>query len=70
MAIRDVVTMGFGNGTFSPGVVKLPTIGYSIGPSLATPIHSGCWAKGELYKLGYKAGELYNLGFKEGQKVC
>jgi hypothetical protein len=30
MAIRDVVTRGFGNGTFNPGVNKLPTRGYSI----------------------------------------
>lgn len=30
MAIRDVVTMGYGNGTFSPGVSKIPTLGYSI----------------------------------------
>lgn len=31
MAIRAIVTRGFGNETFSPGVSKLPTRGYSIG---------------------------------------
>lgn len=30
MAIRDIIIRGFGNGTFSPGVNKLPTRGYSI----------------------------------------
>lgn len=30
MAIRDVVTRGFGNGTYDPGVNKIPTRGYSI----------------------------------------
>lgn len=30
MAIRDVVTRGFGNGVYNPGVTKLPTRGYSI----------------------------------------
>ncbi len=29
MAIRDIVTIGFGNGTFSPGLGKIPTLGYS-----------------------------------------
>ncbi len=31
MAIRDIVTLGFGNGTYDPGVGKLPTLGYSTG---------------------------------------
>ncbi len=34
MAIRDIITLGFGNGTFSPGVNKLPTLGYSIGAAI------------------------------------
>lgn len=38
MAIRDIVTMGYGNGTFSPGVNKIPTLGYSIGAALATNV--------------------------------
>ncbi len=35
MAIRDIVTAGFGNGTYDPGVNKLPTRGYST--ASATP---------------------------------
>ena len=31
MAIRSVVTRGFGNGTFSPGVTLVTTRGYGIG---------------------------------------
>jgi hypothetical protein len=31
MAIRDIICLGFGNGTYDPGVSKLPTLGYSIG---------------------------------------
>lgn len=29
MAISSIISFGFGNGTFSPGVAKLPTLGYS-----------------------------------------
>lgn len=35
MAIRDIVTRGYGNGTYSPGVNKLPTLGYAIGEAVA-----------------------------------
>ena len=31
MAIRDIVTRGYGNGTYDPGVNDIPTRGYSIG---------------------------------------
>ena len=34
MAIRDIVTMGFGNGVFSPGVSKVVTMGYAIGDAV------------------------------------
>ena len=38
MPIRDIVTRGFGNGTFSPGVNRLPVRGYSIEEeAVATP---------------------------------
>ena len=30
MSIPSVITRGYGNGTFDPGVNKLPTLGYSI----------------------------------------
>jgi len=63
MAIRDVVTRGFGNGTYSPGVTKVPTRGYS--PAL-TPL-GACWAEGQTYDPGYKAGQVYKPGFQEGQ---
>ena len=44
--------------------------GNALGSPAVTNIRSGCWAKGEVYKLGYKAGEVYHHGFNEGQKVC
>lgn len=34
MAMRDVVTGGYGNGTFSPGVSKVVTRGYGIGEAI------------------------------------
>jgi hypothetical protein len=37
MAIRDIVSRGFGNGTYSPGVNKLPTRGYAIGAAADVP---------------------------------
>lgn len=30
MAIRDVVTRGYGNGTYSPGVNDVPVRGYAV----------------------------------------
>lgn len=36
MAIRDVVTIGYGNGSFSPGVSKIPTLGYGIGAAVVS----------------------------------
>lgn len=35
MAIRDVVTGGFGNGTFSGTIALVVTRGYSIGEAVA-----------------------------------
>lgn len=32
MAISSIISFGFGNGTFSPGVALLPTLGYSNVP--------------------------------------
>ena len=60
MAIRDVVTMGFGNGTFSPGVNKLPTFGYSIGEAL-NPI-AICVAATDSYVAGPQAISSYIAG--------
>jgi len=38
MAISSIISFGFGNGTFDPGVNKLPTLGYSIGEAIEAPI--------------------------------
>lgn len=40
MAIRDVVTAGYGNGTFSGAVAKVVTRGYSVGA--AQPASAVC----------------------------
>ena len=29
MAISSIISFGFGNGTFDPGVAELPSLGYS-----------------------------------------
>ena len=42
MAIRDIVMRGYGNGTFNPGVTKLPTRGYSIG-TVAAVVPTAFW---------------------------
>ena len=39
MAISSIISFGFGNGTFDPGVSKLPTLGYTIHLVPATPGH-------------------------------
>ncbi len=53
MAIRDIVTRGFGNETYDPGVNDLPVRGFSIGAAAATVTHeddswsssrSACWS--------------------------
>ena len=31
MSIPSIIGLGFGNGTYDPGVSKLPTLGYTIG---------------------------------------
>lgn len=38
MPIRNVVTRGYGNGTFSPGVSRVTTRGYSVGEAIAIVI--------------------------------
>ena len=79
MTIAGVVSRGFGNGTYDPGVAFLPTRGYMI--SLVTAIAGpGCWAagqvylpsfkEGELFSADFKAGELFSPDFKAGQVVC
>ena len=34
MAISSIISFGFGNGTFTPGVGKLPTLGYSAAAAI------------------------------------
>ena len=37
MAIRDIVTMGYGNGIYDPGVYKLPPLGYGVATEVTAP---------------------------------
>ena len=64
MAIRDVITRGFGNGTYDPGVNKLPTRGYSI--SSATIIGGPFTVDAsDVYNAGSVAADSYNAGSEE-----
>jgi len=75
MAIRDVITMGYGNGTFSPGVNKIPTLGYAIAVPLV-PIgmlvdaygyyRSGAVAMDEY--TGPARADVYTAGGKESDQ--
>ena len=38
MSISSIVTMGYGNGTFAPGVAFIPTIGYSISEDIVVDL--------------------------------
>lgn len=63
MAIRDVVTMGYGNGTYDPGVNKLPTLGYAIGEVvLSTPMLVVAY---DAYRAGPAAIDAYNASAQE-----
>jgi hypothetical protein len=74
MAIRDIVTRGFGNGTYNPGVLELPTRGYTQGvvtPSspcrmVAGSVYHAGMAAGDLYHAGMAAGDLYHAGMAKG----
>ena len=52
MAIADIVTLGFGNGVYDPGVNKLPTLGYSIA---APPVHNPVVSAGATSDCGLLA---------------
>jgi hypothetical protein len=57
MAIRDIICLGFGNGTYDPGVNKLPTLGYAIGEVvLATPMLVRAYG---VYRAGPAAMDAY-----------
>ena len=70
MAIRDIVTRGFGNGTYDPTVNDVPTRGYTIGEVVATVDGPGCWHTGQVYRPGYMQGDAFRPGFKSGERVC
>ena len=67
MAIRDIVTLGFGNGTFSPGVNDIPTLGYSIGAAVALVLGPYCIEAGEVFVAGAVAGEIFVAGPMAGE---
>lgn len=56
MAIRNVFTMGYGNGTFSPGVKFLVTLGYATESEPIGPIclHDITASKPSATILSYK----------------
>ena len=68
MAIRDVVTMGYGNGTYDPGVNKLPTLGYSIA-AVAVPAAMLVRAYG-VYRAGPAAMDAYTPPDTSGSYIA
>lgn len=68
MAISSIISFGFGNGTFSPGVIKLPTLGYATsaakGPFCiaAVTTYSGGATTIERYQGGAAKLERYQGG--------
>ena len=64
MAIRDIIVRGFGNGTYDPGVSKLPTRGYSIS---SVVIITGPFTidASDFYNAGSVAADHYNAGSVE-----
>jgi len=65
MAIRDIFLLGFGNGTFSPGVNKLPTLGYAIAAAVATAGPPYTVDAQDSYNAGAVTQDLYNAGAVE-----
>ena len=67
MTIAGVVSRGYGNGAYDPGVAFVPTRGYTIGVDIdiAGP---ACWVAGQVYLPGFKSGQVYLPEFKEGQE--
>ena len=65
MAISSIISFGFGNGTFTPGVGKLPTLGYSVLPfvevdSLSQAIESDVFISGQFESANYIAALVTN----------
>ena len=60
MAIRHVVTMGFGNGTFAGDIGRVVTLGYGIGTEVANAIAAAKMRRGGLLHGGL-AGRLHSF---------
>lgn len=65
MAIRDVVTGGLGNGSFSSTIAFLAIDGFSVGDEAVTVIGVK-WVAGEVYLPGFKEGDIFKPDFIEG----
>jgi len=59
MAIRDIVTRGYGNGTYDPGVADVPVRGFTIG--VGDPV---VYCAGKV--IGYAPGPPLAGGFSQG----
>lgn len=64
MALRDVVTRGYGNGVFSPGVSKVVTRGYTV--AAVVIIGPGMFAEGDVYLTDFMQGQITKPKFAEG----
>ena len=62
MAIRDIVTRGYGNGTYDPGVNKLPVRGYTIGAGAATR-DAVLFFDEQMNRAEFSGGSLSRAGF-------
>ena len=62
MAISDIISFGFGNGTFDPGVNKLPTLGYSIG-AITTFAGVACFTSEAIVKPSFSAEAIVQPSF-------
>ena len=69
MAIRDVITRGFGNGTYDPGVNDLPTRGYTISTVTGGPFtidaqdfYNAGAATCDSFSAGDETSDSYNAG--------
>tara|TARA_Y100000310_G_scaffold260574_1_gene269557 strand:+ start:265 stop:507 length:243 start_codon:yes stop_codon:yes gene_type:complete len=66
MAISDIISFGFGNGTFDPGVNKLPTLGYSIS-SVTIVLGPFCVSAQQMFDAGAVVTESFVAGATEAE---
>jgi hypothetical protein len=64
MPIRNVVTRGYSNGTFSLGIITVSTRGYTIGSAVGT---IGYAVAGMAYIPGVQAVQIFIAGAKDGE---